>query len=63
MAKQVAIQIDTEKIPRLCAVGLAEGALKLVELAFSAPDAEERYQKWLEDRRKRKEAEKCSESS
>ena len=60
MAKQATIQIDTERIPRLCATSLAEGALKLVELAFSAPDAEERYQKWLEDRRKRKEVEICS---
>ncbi|MCM1439198.1 MAG: hypothetical protein NC131_08350 [Roseburia sp.] len=45
------VHINTAEIPDFRRVELAKGALDLVDLAFATPDAEERYQAWLTERR------------
>lgn len=55
LMKQNEIVVDTQIIPELRSISLAEGALDLVEQAFLMPGAEERYQLWLSERNRRKE--------
>ncbi len=43
--------IDLAAIPDFRRLELAKGALALTEQVFSMPEAEERYQAWLEKRR------------
>ena len=47
------ISIDVNSIPDYARNDLARFALSLVEECFSKPGAEERYQKWLKERKKR----------
>ena len=47
------IVIETSAIPDYHREQLARGALDLMEQVFSLPGAEERYQAWLTERRKR----------
>ena len=49
------VHIEIEKIPEFQRISLAKGALALVEQVFSMPGAEERYQAWLEARKRAQE--------
>ena len=52
------ISIDVQSIPEHVRNDLARFALALVEDVFAQPSAEEKYQKWLKERKRRQRAQK-----
>lgn len=51
MTTTATVTVDVSQIPGFRKEALARGAIELVELVFSQPGAEERYQAWLAKRK------------
>lgn len=53
-------RIDLDSIPDFRREELAKGAIALTKQVFSTPGAEERYQQWLRERNRKKQAVECN---